>query len=110
MVNERQHHLPKGLPPPLDLRTPPADAWRARHYAELLSLLEQLGEKIDRGDMSRADLRQWERQVIPRLKEAEIDRVMAAPEEDFDPDVLPEHRWRNLKRVLVNRKGLDVGT
>jgi hypothetical protein len=110
MASTAHHRLPEGLPPLLDLRTPPADAWRARRYQELISLLEQLGHRLDNGSVSRAELREWERQVVPHLREAEIDCVMAGSDDDeFDVEALPEHRWRNLKKVLMHRKGLSYG-
>lgn len=78
-------------------------------YQELVSLLEQLGNRLDNGSVSRAELREWERHVVPHLREAEIDRVMAGSDDDeFNAEALPEHRWRNLKKVLMSRKGLGA--
>ncbi len=82
---------------------------RARRYHELIALLEDLGKRLDSGAVSLADIREWKRQVLLQLSESEIGIIMAGADDDeFDVDALPEHRWSNLKKVLLDRKGLGA--
>jgi hypothetical protein len=106
-MRNKTHRLPAGLRAALDLQTPPPDPWHAYRYRELASLLEQMGERLDLGDISPFQLRDWEANVLNNLRGPEIDEFMAAPaEEEFDASLLPEQRYRNLRNVLLARKGL----
>lgn len=101
------HILPADLPSRLDLRQPPADPEKARGYAELVALLEELGQELDRSpEGGVSDFRDWERRVAAILRSGEIDLFMRAPDEDgYDVSRLPEQRWRNLWAILLRRKG-----
>lgn len=102
------HTLPDVRSPRLDLRQPPANPADARGYVQLVSLLQDLGRRLDQGQIARSELREWERSVAKSLRETELDALMFVPEEDeFDLTRLPHQRWENLRSILLRRKGLD---
>lgn len=108
-MSASQHRLPEGLRPALDLRVSPTDPWRALHYLELVLLLEEMGRLLDEATpLAADDLRAWEARVVRLLRGPEIDLFLAAPQgaEEFEAGALPEQRYRNLKRILLARKGL----
>ncbi|MFC6487120.1 hypothetical protein [Nitratireductor sp. GCM10026969] len=107
-MTTRHHHIPSGLPQKLDLHVPPTGRSAAEGYAELLRLLEDLGARLNQGPVSKGELRVWEHAVIAHLHDREIDRLMRVPDEAaFENLALPEERWRNLRAILLARKGLN---
>ena len=105
MAYEPRHDIPGGLRPALDLRAPPADPWRAEHYAGLLAALNELGALLDAGPVSHRDLLDWERRTVPLLHAAEVTRLFARREESFDRTALPAERFDQLRAILLSRKG-----
>jgi len=102
------HAIPSSSSPRLDLHVAPRERAAAAGYDELLALLEDLGRRLDGGTISRSDLRQWERAVIGHLHDREIDQFMrVADDAGFETTALPEQRWKNLRSILLARKGLS---
>lgn len=109
MQRRSLHPIPKGNGAKLDLNQPPARKEAAAGYAELVDLLESLARQLDKeGIISVSRLRAWEGRVLAHLLDREIDMFVSRPEEDdtFDSSGLAEHRWQNLRRILLRRKGV----
>jgi len=102
------HRIPRVDSPRLSLLVPPDEPANARNFAELVQLLEALGRDLDRKhEVSRPALRDWERRVAGLLREGELDLLLRGPDADgYDPDRLAEERWKNLRAILMKRKGL----
>ncbi|WP_274426469.1 hypothetical protein [Chelativorans sp. YIM 93263] len=102
------HNLPTGLPRKLDLHVPPPSGAGAAGYDELLALLEELGRHLDSNSIDEIDLRGWERTVISHLYGREVDLLMRVPRDaEFDTTKAPEQRWKNLRSILLERKGIS---
>ncbi|WP_041544425.1 MULTISPECIES: hypothetical protein [Chelativorans] len=104
----KQHSVPSNASRRLDLHIAPDEKTAAAGYGQLLALLEDLGRRLDEGTVTRDALRQWEQQVVGNLHDREIDQLMRVSDEGaFDAATLPEQRWRNLRSILLARKGLS---
>lgn len=110
MSKFHSHTLAETLPPALNIASPPARPSAARHYTELLAKLRELGGKLDRSGCSLRDLMLWEQNVLPLLSDAERDVLLSRRDDrsGFDPEDLPELRWKNLRRIMMRRKGLRI--
>jgi len=110
MSKFHSHALAESLPPALNIASPPTKPGPARHYFELLDKLRELGGKLDRSGCSLRDLILWEQNVLPLLTDAERDMLLSRRDErlGFDPEDLPDLRWRNLRRIMMRRKGLRI--
>ncbi len=108
-MTRHSHQLAESLPPALNIACPPAKAAAARHYPELVDRLKELGARLDRSGCSLRDLILWEQNVLPLLSDAEREVLLSRRNETgYDPEDLPDLRWRNLRRILMRRKGLRL--
>lgn len=102
------HDLPSNVSRRLDLHIAPEEKSAAAGYEDLLALLKDLGRRLDEGTVTRHALRGWEQRVIIHLHDREIDQLMRVSDEGaYDPATLPEQRWKNLRSILLARKGLS---
>ena len=102
------HRLQTSLPPRLDPRVAPTGARNAKNYPLLVDLLEEIGRRIDAGETSRKKLLDWDNRAISLLHPEEIDSLMRIDGgSNPSPGEIAETRWRNLRRILLRRKGVE---
>ncbi|WP_309084787.1 hypothetical protein [Chelativorans sp.] len=104
----KQHGISSQTSRRLDLHIPPENKLAAAGYRDLLILFEELGNRLDKGEVRKEELRRWEQAVIAHLHDREIDQFMRLSDDaESVPPSLPEQRWRKLRSILLARKGLS---
>lgn len=79
-------------------------------YLSLINLLVELGQVLDRGEGDQPFFRRWEAAVLAEIGSKEADRFMTRSESagDLLATGLAGERWRNLKNILLARKGVPT--